>query len=117
MTIDQTEITGRALFEADRASIAAADGLPPERWEDADVACQQSWNIIAASKTKITDPRAEIWATAVRIWQSDERARDFLERPHMLLGDQRPYIVALQSPEGANMVLQILGRLEAGTAP
>lgn len=63
------------------------------------------------------DPRAQIWATAERIWQSDERARDFMERPHMMLGGQRPYIVALQSPEGANMVLQILGQLEAGTAP
>lgn len=63
-----------------------------------------------------TDPRAQIWSTAVRIWQSDERAHDFMERPHMLLDDQKPYIVALQSPDGAVRVLTILGQLEHGTA-
>lgn len=70
---------------------------------------------VAASRT--VDPRAQIWPAAERIWQSEERAHTFLERPNMMLDGQRPYIVALQSPEGAMMVLQLLGRLEAGTAP
>lgn len=59
---------------------------------------------------------AEVWTDAIRVWKSDEGARSFLHRKHPLLENKRPIDVALQSEIGAQLVRDVLGRLEHGTA-
>lgn len=65
----------------------------------------------------MADARRQAWDAAMRIGQSEEWAREFMEGRHLLLNGQRPYIVALQTEEGAQRVLDILLSLEAGVAP
>ncbi|MGB3445785.1 MAG: antitoxin Xre/MbcA/ParS toxin-binding domain-containing protein [Xanthobacteraceae bacterium] len=59
---------------------------------------------------------ARVWALAVDVWKSDADARNFLFRPHAMIENKRPFDVALQSEFGAELVLDILGRLKYGTA-
>lgn len=59
---------------------------------------------------------ARIWALALDVWQTDEGARDFLFRPHAMLGDRRPIDLVIQSEFGAELVIDVLGGLKYGTA-
>jgi len=59
---------------------------------------------------------ARLWAFARRIWGSDERTRDFLFQPHQLLNGRPPIDVAIENEIGAELVRDILGRLEFGSA-
>jgi putative toxin-antitoxin system antitoxin component (TIGR02293 family) len=59
---------------------------------------------------------AEVWTDAIRVWKSDEAARSFLNRKHPLLDNKRPIDLTLQSEIGAQLVRDVLGRLEHGTA-
>jgi putative toxin-antitoxin system antitoxin component (TIGR02293 family) len=59
---------------------------------------------------------ASIWATALRIWKSEESVRAFLNRPHPLLAGRRPLDLILENEIGAELVRSILGRLEYGSA-
>ncbi len=58
---------------------------------------------------------ARVWAAALRVWKSEEGARDFLWGRHMLLDGRRPIDVAA-TEVGARLVEEILGGLEFGTA-
>src|SRR5262249_32878598 len=44
---------------------------------------------------------ASVWANTVRIWKSDDAARDFLYRSHPLLQGRRPIDLVLKSKIGA----------------
>jgi putative toxin-antitoxin system antitoxin component (TIGR02293 family) len=59
---------------------------------------------------------AAVWTDAIRAWKTEEGARNFLYRKHPLLEDKRPVDLALQSELGAQIVRDILGRLEHATA-
>ncbi|RDJ22180.1 DUF2384 domain-containing protein [Bosea caraganae] len=59
---------------------------------------------------------ARAWSLARDVWQTDEDARDFLFRPHAMLEDKRPIDIVIQNEIGAELVLDILGRLKYGTA-
>ena len=59
---------------------------------------------------------ATIWAHALDVWKSDEGARAFLTRPHPMLEGRRPIDAALATELGADLVDQILGGLEYGSA-
>jgi putative toxin-antitoxin system antitoxin component (TIGR02293 family) len=59
---------------------------------------------------------ARVWSRARRVWKSDEAARDFLHRPHPLLDHATPVDVALNTTVGSQLVEDILGGLEHGTA-
>jgi putative toxin-antitoxin system antitoxin component (TIGR02293 family) len=59
---------------------------------------------------------AEVWTDALRVWKTEDEARSFLNRTHPLLGNRRPVDLALESAMGAELVRDILGRLENGTA-
>ncbi|MSO92680.1 MAG: DUF2384 domain-containing protein [Rhodospirillales bacterium] len=59
---------------------------------------------------------AEVWTDAIRVWKSDEAARNFLNRKHPLLENKRPIDIVLQSEIGAQLVRDVLGRLEHGSA-
>lgn len=51
-----------------------------------------------------------------KIWKTDAEIVGFTHRPHPLLEMRRPFDVARKSPQGSKRVLDILGRLEHGTA-
>lgn len=59
---------------------------------------------------------AEVWAFARRVWRDDDKARNFLFRPHPMLDGRRPVDVVLESEHGRPLVEGILGRLEYGSA-
>lgn len=59
---------------------------------------------------------ARVWGLALDVWQSDAEARDFLFRPHPMIEDKRPIDIVIQSEFGAELVVDILGRLKYGTA-
>lgn len=59
---------------------------------------------------------AKVWTQALHVWTSEDEARDFLFRKHALLGGKTPFEMALGGDLGADMVMQVLGRLEFGTA-
>jgi putative toxin-antitoxin system antitoxin component (TIGR02293 family) len=59
---------------------------------------------------------ARLWARALQVWKSEHSAREFLFRPHPMLEGRLPIDAALGTEIGAELVDQILGRLEHGTA-
>ena len=59
---------------------------------------------------------ARVWNLAKDVWGNDEDARDFLFRPHSMIEDKRPVDAVIQNEFGAEMVMDILGRLKYGTA-
>jgi len=59
---------------------------------------------------------ARVWAEAVSVWGGEDAARAFLFRPHAMLENQQPMIVAINSELGAELVCDILGRLRYGSA-
>jgi hypothetical protein len=54
---------------------------------------------------------------ALRVWKTATAADEFLSRPHLLLRGQTSAAVARRSAAEAKRVIDILGRLEHGTAP
>jgi len=71
---------------------------------------------LGKTQSELVTRLAEVWTDAIRVWKSDEGARSFLHRKHPLLEGKRPIDVALQSEIGAQLVRDVLGRLEHGTA-
>ena len=59
---------------------------------------------------------AQVWVLAREVWGTDESARAFLFRPHMMLQGRRPIDVVLGTDMGARLVEDILGRLKYGSA-
>ena len=59
---------------------------------------------------------ARIWVFAKEVWGSGEEARSFLYRPHPLLDDRRPIDLVVDSEMGAELVRDVLGRLQVGSA-
>ena len=57
---------------------------------------------------------AQVWAVALDVWKTEEATRTF--RPHPMIEDRRPIDVVIQSEFGAELVVEILGRLKYGTA-
>jgi putative toxin-antitoxin system antitoxin component (TIGR02293 family) len=59
---------------------------------------------------------ARIWALSVETWGSEDRAREFLFKPHPMLEGALPMDSAFATEVGAREVEGILGRLRYGTA-
>ncbi len=59
---------------------------------------------------------ARVWGLALDVWGSEAEARDFLFRAHPMLEDRRPIDLAIGGEIGAELVLDILGRLKYGSA-
>ena len=59
---------------------------------------------------------AKTWTHALAIWKAPEAAREFLLRPHPMLDGRRPIEMAITTDVGADVVDQLLGRLEHGSA-
>jgi putative toxin-antitoxin system antitoxin component (TIGR02293 family) len=71
---------------------------------------------LSAAQSTLVARLADIWALALGVWRSDDAARDFLFRPHQLLEGRRPIDVALENELGGQLVREILGRLQHGSA-
>jgi len=71
---------------------------------------------LSAVQSVLVTRLASIWWTAQRIWKTPEKARDFLSRPHPLLEGRRPIDLVLENEIGAELVRDVLGRLEHGSA-
>lgn len=56
-----------------------------------------------------------VWGFACEVWGEDAAARDFLMRPHAMLGDRKPLDVLIESEIGVELVREILGRLRFGS--
>jgi len=59
---------------------------------------------------------ASVWTQTIWVWKSEDAARDFLYRKHALLGGRRPVDLVWESEIGAELVRNVLGRLEYGSA-
>ena len=53
---------------------------------------------------------AKVWAMAMRVWDDEESAREFLRRPHPMLDGRAPREVAVASDPGADAVVNLIGR-------
>lgn len=71
---------------------------------------------LSSAQSTLVARLAKIWALARTIWGSDEATRDFLLRPHQLLDGRRPVDVAIENELGGELVREILGRLQNGSA-
>jgi putative toxin-antitoxin system antitoxin component (TIGR02293 family) len=77
--------------------------------------CKQTRRL-SPSHSAVVGRLASVWTEAARIWKSDDAARDFLNRPHMLLGGRKPLDLVFENEIGAELVKSLLGRLENGSA-
>lgn len=82
----------------------------------ATLARRKSERRLNKAQSEVVARLAEVWVAALRVWKSDEGARGFLNRGHALLENKSPIDVALGSEMGAQLVKEVLGRLEHGTA-
>ena len=71
---------------------------------------------LSPAQSVVVTRLASIWDIALRIWKSPEQTRDFLYRSHPLLEGRRPIDVVLENEIGAELVKDVLGRLENGSA-
>lgn len=71
---------------------------------------------LSSTQSTVIVRLAKIWSLATTVWGSDEAARNFLLRPHLLLDGRRPIDVAIENELGAELVREILGRLQNGSA-
>jgi putative toxin-antitoxin system antitoxin component (TIGR02293 family) len=71
---------------------------------------------LSAVQSAKTARLAAVWSHALSIWHSEQETRDFLLRPHQLLKGRRPVDVALENEQGGQLVHDILGRLQYGSA-
>ncbi len=59
---------------------------------------------------------ARVWRAALDVWQDEDAARQFLDRPHPLLEGRKPLDLVLANELGAKLTEDTLGRLKYGTA-
>ena len=71
---------------------------------------------LSKAQSELVTRLAEVWTDAIRVWKTADSARNFLNRKHPLLEDNCPVDLALQSEAGAQLVRDVLGGLEHGTA-
>ncbi len=77
--------------------------------------CKVSGRLSKAQGERVTR-LAAVWNDALSVWKTDDAVRAFLYRAHPLLDNRPPVDIALDSEPGAQLVRDILGRLEHGSA-
>ncbi|MFZ5931090.1 MAG: antitoxin Xre-like helix-turn-helix domain-containing protein [Pseudomonadota bacterium] len=60
---------------------------------------------------------ARIWELALDLWGNEADTREFLFKPHAMLGGKSPIDATLQSSVGTGIVDGIIGRAKYGSAP
>lgn len=53
---------------------------------------------------------AKVYSFTLEIYKSPDKAREFLSRPHQMLGGKPPLDVALATSPGADLIINLLGR-------
>jgi putative toxin-antitoxin system antitoxin component (TIGR02293 family) len=71
---------------------------------------------LSSAQSTLIARLAKIWSLARTVWGSDDATRDFLLRQHQLLEGRRPIDVAIENELGGELVREILGRLQNGSA-
>ncbi len=71
---------------------------------------------LSAAEGAVVARLAAVWALALEVWGTPEAARGFLNRPHPMIEDRKPIDLVVQSEIGGEMVSQILGRMQYGSA-
>lgn len=92
------------------------EGLKHRIVPRASLARRQRAQRLSAPESERLARIARIWVMARGVWGSDEEARAFLFRPHPLIDDARPIDVVIDSEIGAQVVEDVLGRLQFGSA-
>jgi putative toxin-antitoxin system antitoxin component (TIGR02293 family) len=82
----------------------------------ASLARRKSGRRLGKAQSVVVARLASVWAQATRVWKFEGAARDFLYRKHPLLGQRRPIDLVLENEIGAELVRNVLGRLEHGSA-
>jgi putative toxin-antitoxin system antitoxin component (TIGR02293 family) len=82
----------------------------------ASLARRKAANTLSPQESDRVARLARIWMLAREVWGEDGEARAFLDRPHPLLGDRRPLDLVVDSEMGAELVRDVLGRLQFGSA-
>ena len=59
---------------------------------------------------------AKVYSASLEVYDDPVKAREFLRRPHMMLDEKSPLDVALATGPGADVVINLLGRITYGTA-
>jgi putative toxin-antitoxin system antitoxin component (TIGR02293 family) len=110
---------GLPLSAFDRVMALVAPGDTGFRYRvipKASLARRQHQKKLTATESERLARIAGIWTFACDVWGTADEARDFLFRPHPMLGDRRPIDVVIDSEVGAGVVEGILGRLKFGSA-
>jgi putative toxin-antitoxin system antitoxin component (TIGR02293 family) len=58
----------------------------------------------------------KVFVMGMKVYNDEDKVREFLRRPHMMLGGKPPLEVALANGAGADVVVNILGRIAYGAA-
>jgi putative toxin-antitoxin system antitoxin component (TIGR02293 family) len=73
-------------------------------------------NVLTPGESALVGRLAQVWVTALDVYQDADTARRFLHEPHALLHGKKPIEVARTNALGAEVVEDILGRLKYGSA-
>ncbi len=118
--LDYLDLLDRGLpirsLERIAAAVAPSDASCKYRIVPKATLAQRAGRRLSAAQSVVVARLASVWAQAVRLWNSEEAARDFLYRKHLLLGQRRPIDLVLENEIGAELVRGVLGRLEHGSA-
>lgn len=71
---------------------------------------------LSARESQVLARIVRLWVLSRAVWGGDEEARGFLFYQHPLLEDYRPIDLIIDSEFGAEIVMELLGRLNTGTA-
>jgi putative toxin-antitoxin system antitoxin component (TIGR02293 family) len=90
---------------------------------DSDIVPRTTLHNARKSKKNLSKDHSEVVfllgkvaAECSRIFRDQEKAANFLMRPHPMLGGESPYMLAKGSVAGADVVMNLLANADAGTA-
>jgi len=115
---DGSPVGNNALSGEGRRQSAAVAASPHAKEDQAFVDSISEWNDDAATphESTIQSRIASVFEMSVAVFGGDDKAREFLERPHMMLGNKTPIEVAAESDTGVDLVINIIGRAAYGGA-
>ncbi|MFA9202075.1 MAG: antitoxin Xre/MbcA/ParS toxin-binding domain-containing protein [Candidatus Nanopelagicaceae bacterium] len=74
---------------------------------------QKAGSILNVEESQKAERMARVFSFAVEVWNSEDKAREFMTKPHPMLEDRTPFEASL-GELGARQVEEILGRLMFG---
>lgn len=74
---------------------------------------QKEGSLLSLEESQKVERIARVFSFAIEVWGSENKAREFMKKPHPMLDDRTPFEASLNEL-GARQVEQILGRLMFG---